>query len=116
MSISHLLNETCTIIKRRPSGSVDEYGNPVIVPETVSGVKMHMQEVSETIGQNGAFYSAKLYLNAGTDILADDCVQARNRKYWVNSALNHVSPIGTPMPFMTVLLRETEERKVNSNA
>lgn len=115
MTIGHLLNETCTILQRRPSGREDSYGNPIMSVYQVDA-RTHVQSVAGGVGTNGVIYTAKAYFNPETNIADDDVIRVRGKQFWVNSAEHHVSPTGNPKPYISVLLRETEERKVVTGA
>lgn len=115
MTISHLLTESCTILQRRPSGRTDSYGNPIMSVYQVEA-PTHVQSSVGSVGATGVIYTAKAYFNPDTNISDDDVIRVRGKQYWVNSAELHVSPTGNPLPYISVLLRETEERQVITHA
>lgn len=83
--------------------------------EEVEISKSHFQSVSGIVGTNGVYYTGRGYLDAGVDVKSDDCIRARGKQYWVNSVQLHQSPIGTPAPYISLELRETEERQCSTN-
>lgn len=112
MTISHLLNETCTLRRQRDSGDIDAYGNQIRAETAVEINKSHFQQVAGTVGANGVYYTARGYLEPWVNITDDDIIEVRNKRFWVNSVQLHCSPLNSEESYLSVELRETAERQV----
>lgn len=83
MSLSKLLNRTCTLILRDLSGTVDDYGNPVPSERTITTVCELQQRQRTEPGDQGEVSDTTwlLVLPAGTTIDTGDAVEVAGERY-----------------------------------